>query len=82
MSMVYPHPVNSNARIQLCLPKAEHIRLTVLDIQGRQVEVLVNEKRDAGIHQVEWNPQLPGGIYFYQIEAGEFKETKKMILLR
>jgi hypothetical protein len=42
----------------------------------------VDENKEAGSYEVEWNPQLPGGIYFYQIQAGGFKDTKKILLLR
>lgn len=82
LSLAYPNPVNSTTRIQYSLPRAANVRLTVLDIRGKQVAILVDEHKEAGPYQVEWNPQLPDGVYFYQIQAGAFKETRKMLLVR
>jgi hypothetical protein len=82
LSMAYPNPFNSSTRIQYSLPKAANVRLTVYDIRGKQVAILVDEKKEAGSYQVEWNPELPSGVYFYRIQAGEFKDSKKMLLLR
>ena len=53
------------------------------DILGREVEVLVNEDQDAGYYKINFNAaQLASGIYFYKLQAGDFVETKKMILLK
>lgn len=82
LSSAYPNPINSTTRIHYSLPKAGNVRLTILDIQGREVEILVNDNKAAGSYEVQWNPQLPGGIYFYQIQVGEFKDKKKILILR
>lgn len=82
LSMAYPNPFNSTTRINYTIPGALKVRLTVFNIQGRQVEILVDEKKEPGSYEVQWNPHLPSGIYIYQIQAGTFRASKKMILLR
>jgi hypothetical protein len=82
LSVAYPNPFNSSTCIQYTIPKASTVRITVYDIRGKQVAILVDEKKEAGSYQVEWNPQLPSGVYSYRIQAGEFRDSKKMLLLR
>jgi len=53
------------------------------DIQGNEIETLVNEEKPAGTYELTWNAEnLSGGIYFYRIYAGKFMKTKKMLLLK
>jgi Zn-dependent metalloprotease len=79
----YPNPFNPITTIQFQLPVSCRVRLTVYDITGRMVTVVVNEKRPAGYHQVEFNAAgLSSGIYFYRIETEKYTQTKKMVLLR
>jgi len=55
----------------------------VFDILGREIITLVNEEKTAGAYSVEFNAtSLPSGVYFYQLSAGNFVETKKMVLLK
>ena len=82
LSMAYPNPFNPSTRIRYSLPKAAIVRLTVYDVLGRDVAILVDEMKEAGSYQVEWNPQLASGIYFYRIQVDGFVDTKKMIFLR
>jgi hypothetical protein len=57
--------------------------LSANDILGRQVSVLVNERREAGVHEVKFDGSgLLSGVYFYRIEAGSFVETRKLLLIR
>jgi hypothetical protein len=57
--------------------------LKVYDALGREVATLVNERKDAGMHQVEFRAtNLASGTYFYRLQAGQFVETKKMILIK
>jgi hypothetical protein len=57
--------------------------LKVYDILGREVATLVNEEKPAGEYEVEFKGNgLPSGIYFYQLKAGQYSETKKMVLLK
>ncbi|MCC7158244.1 MAG: zinc-dependent metalloprotease [Ignavibacteria bacterium] len=79
----YPNPFNPTTNIKFGLPKATFVKLTVFDILGREVSVLVNEKLDAGEFSAGWNAAaFPSGVYFYRIEAGEFVKTAKMILVK
>lgn len=79
----YPNPFNPSTNITYHLPDREFVRIKVFDITGREIENLVNEMKDAGIHSISWNASgLPSGVYFYRIETGNFVDKKKMILLK
>jgi len=59
------------------------VQLSVLDILGREVSVLVNERRNAGVHEVTFDATgLASGVYFYRLATGNFVDTKKFVLLR
>jgi hypothetical protein len=59
------------------------VKISVYDITGKEIEVLLNEKLQAGIYQTNWNASnFPSGVYFYRIQVGDFSETKKLILLK
>jgi hypothetical protein len=59
------------------------VTLKVYDILGKEVTVLVNKEQEAGEYEVEWNASnIPSGVYFYTLRAGEFTTTKKLVLLR
>jgi hypothetical protein len=63
--------------------KEGFVTLKVYDILGREIATLVNEEKPAGEYEVEFNAaNLPSGIYFYQLNAGSYSETKKMVLLK
>jgi photosystem II stability/assembly factor-like uncharacterized protein len=79
----YPNPFNPSTTIKFELPRVSHVSLTVYDILGRQVSVLVNERREAGVHEVKFDgSNLASGVYFYRLQAGTFVETKKLLLLQ
>ncbi len=79
----YPNPFNPSTIISFNLPESEHVVLTVHDILGKQVRTVLNESLHAGFHEVEFNAgQLPGGVYFYRLQAGEYMQTRKFILLK
>jgi len=79
----YPNPFNPLTHFQFGLPKAAVVRLVIYNITGEQVAVLIAEKKAAGIYSINFNAgSLASGIYFYCLQAGEFKSVKKMILLR
>ena len=83
LSQNYPNPFNPSTTIKYELPKSSHVSLTVFDILGREVSVLVNERRDAGVHEVRFEAAgLASGVYFYRLQAGPFVDTKKLLLVR
>lgn len=86
LSQNYPNPFNPVTKIQFALPQSEtqhSVSLRVYDIIGREVAVLVNESKEAGIYEVEFDAsKLSSGLYFYSLSAAGKTITKKMMLLR
>ena len=88
LSQNYPNPFNPSTKIEYQIPDQArndntHVQLKVYDILGREVTTLVNKQQRPGSYEVEWNAENnPSGVYFYKISAGNFMETKKMLLLR
>jgi hypothetical protein len=79
----YPNPFNPTTTIKYSLPQSDNVSLVVYDILGREVAVLLDDYKTAGTYSVEFNAsKYASGIYFYQLQAGNFVETKKMILLK
>jgi hypothetical protein len=79
----YPNPFNPSTTIKFELPKSSVVTLSVFDILGREVSVLVNDRRDAGVYEVKFDGvNLASGVYFYRLRAGSFVETRKLILIR
>lgn len=79
----YPNPFNPETRISYNLANADNVKLVILNVLGQQVSILVNEKQDAGAHQIIFNASgLASGIYYYKIESGSFSSVKKMIVLK
>ena len=79
----YPNPFNPSTTIKFGLPKSSHVSLAVYDLLGRQVSVLVNEMRDAGVHEVTLDgANLASGVYFYRIQAGDFVQSKRLIVVK
>jgi hypothetical protein len=78
----YPNPFNPSTTIKFELPRASHVNLTVYDVLGRELSRLVNERMDAGYHDVKFDGSaLASGMYFYRIQAGSYVNTKKLLLL-
>jgi len=79
----YPNPFNPTTTINFSTPSNGFVKLSVLNTLGEEVSTLVNEFISAGSHEVTFNAEnLASGIYFYRLKAGDFVETKKMVLLR
>jgi hypothetical protein len=78
----YPNPFNPVTIIRYQLPVSGHVTLTVYDALGRRITVLVNKNQSAGYYSYEWKQAVGSGIYFYHLQAGDFSESKKMILIR
>jgi len=81
----YPNPFNPSTTIGFGVsgPGSSPVRLIVFDLLGREVAVLVNEKKEPGSYTVTWNARgMASGVYFYRLQAGEFVQTYKLVLLR
>ena len=79
----FPNPFNPSTTIRFELPHSSQAILTVYDVLGREVTVLVNERKDAGVHEVKFDgSKLASGVYFYRLQAGDFLSTKKMLVLK
>jgi hypothetical protein len=79
----YPNPFNPTTNIQFSLPQSSFVKLEVFNTIGERVNVLVFEELNVGSYNYDWNASnLTSGVYFYQLKAGDFVETKKMILLK
>jgi hypothetical protein len=84
----HPNPFNPITNLRYDLPEQAQVTLTVYDLLGRKVTQLVNTTQDAGYRSVQWNATdmhgkpVSAGVYLYQIQAGGFMETKKMVLLK
>jgi len=79
----YPNQFNPITTIHYDLPKSVHVRLTISDVLGREVATLVNELQPSGSKSKQFNSTaLPSGVYFYRIVAGDFVQTKKMVLMK
>ncbi|MCC6865774.1 MAG: T9SS type A sorting domain-containing protein [Ignavibacteria bacterium] len=79
----YPNPFNPSTIIRFEIPQNSYVKLTVYNSLGEQISDLVNQRLNAGIYEVEFNAaNLSSGIYFYTFFTEEYKETKKMILIK
>jgi hypothetical protein len=79
----YPNPFNPTTILQYEIPKSSNVKLIIYNTLGQSVKTLVNEEKNPGKYTVSFNAgALSGGIYFYTIKAGDFVETKKMVLLK
>jgi hypothetical protein len=83
LSQNYPNPFNPTTSIEYRVGSREYVTLKVYDILGREVATLVNEEKQPGVYEVEFDAaELASGIYYYQLKAGSFIETNKMIYLK
>jgi parallel beta-helix repeat protein len=84
----YPNPFNPTTKIRYTIPrdekrKMQNVSLKVYDVLGNEVTTLVNEQRESGFYEVDFNSSsFTSGVYFYQLKAGPFLESKKMLLLK
>ena len=83
LSQNYPNPFNPSTSIKFTMPKGDNVKLVVFDILGREVKTLVNEFKSSGSYEVNFDAStLSSGVYFYRLEAGEFTDTKRMLLVK
>lgn len=79
----FPNPFNPVTKIEFSIPADNNVQISVYDVLGREVAILLNEFKRAGIHRIEFDAEnLTSGIYFYRIVSGSFTGLKKMVLLR
>jgi hypothetical protein len=79
----YPNPFNPSTTIRFAVPEISNVKIEVYNLIGERITTLINEIKTAGYYEVQFNASnLASGIYFYRIQAGNFVESKKMILLK
>jgi flagellar hook assembly protein FlgD len=84
----HPNPFNPETEIGFQLPEANHVVLRVYDILGQEIRTLADKTYEAGYYSITWNAKdnagspVSSGIYLYQIQAGSFRQVKKMSLMR
>jgi len=83
LSQNYPNPFNPSTTISFEIPKKDFVKISVYDINGKIAETLMNKEMLPGKHNISWSPKsFSSGIYIYKLEAGEYAETKTMILIK
>lgn len=83
LSQNFPNPFNPNTTIKYALPKDGFVSIKIYDIAGREIYKLVSENKKAGYYSTQFNGStLASGVYFYRIQAGNFIQTKKMVLIK
>jgi len=83
LSQNYPNPFNPSTKIKYDIPKTSQVTIKVFDLIGREVTTLVNEIKQPGSYEAEFNASnFASGVYFYRIEAGNYVNVKKMVLVK
>ena len=79
----YPNPFNPSTTIEFDLVNSGHVQLSVYNVLGRRVATLIDERLTAGAYKTSFDASaFPNGVYYYTLDTGSFKATKKMILLK
>ena len=79
----YPNPFNPSTSIKFDISKKQMVKVSIFDITGREVALLVNQEMEPGRYSFDWNAtNFASGMYFYKIESGDFKSVKRMMLLK
>ncbi len=86
----YPNPFNPTTKIKYSIPKSDVVQIKIFDLLGAEIKTLLNEFKQAGHHEIEFDTrlsnnhtgELPSGVYFYRIVSGSYSETKKMLFLK
>jgi hypothetical protein len=79
----YPNPFNPSTTIKYQIPELGFVTLKIFDVLGKEIETLVNEEKQTGTYEITWNAEsLPTGVYFYRLQAEDFVETNKMVLMK
>ena len=79
----YPNPFNPTTSIQFAIPKESHVKLSVFNILGQEIQVLVNKNMNAGNYKINFNAsKLNSGLYLYRIETADYTSVRKMLLVK
>jgi len=84
----YPNPFNNSTCIELGLPEASHVRLTIYDLAGRKIKMLLDESKSPGIYHLNWDGtdyagnRVASSLYLYKVETGNFKDIKKLMVIK
>ena len=79
----YPNPFNPSTTIKFNIPEQRTVKIDIFDITGRVIETIVNRELEAGYYEINWDAsKFSSGVYFYTIHAGDFLQTKKMVLVK
>ena len=84
----YPNPFNPTTQIKYDLPEDAMVNITIYDLMGRSIKSLVNSNQSAGYRSIQWNATnnlgepVSAGMYIYMIQAGQFRQVRKMVLLK
>lgn len=79
----YPNPFNNGTNISFYIPNGIHISIKLYNLLGQEMEIILNEFMNSGIHSVNWvSKNIPSGLYIYTLRAGDFVESKKIMLLK
>ncbi|MBD3234501.1 MAG: T9SS type A sorting domain-containing protein, partial [candidate division Zixibacteria bacterium] len=83
LSDAYPNPFNASVRLDLALPESGNVSLTVYNLLGQEIAILIDGNMEAGYHSIKWDAsEYSSGIYYYQLTTGNFVQTKRMTLLK
>ncbi len=88
LSQNYPNPFNPSTSFRFSLAKSAYVKIEIFNIAGQKVKTLIDEEMNPGVYMVDWDGKdekgrlVSSGIYFYRMRAGDFSETKKMVLLK
>ncbi|MBI5020825.1 MAG: T9SS type A sorting domain-containing protein [Ignavibacteriales bacterium] len=79
----YPNPFNPSTNIEYQISKIGFVSLKIYDILGQEIETLVNEEKQPGIYNIDWDANgYPNGVYLYRLQSGTFTDTKKLLLMK
>ncbi|MEO8514660.1 MAG: T9SS type A sorting domain-containing protein, partial [Ignavibacteria bacterium] len=79
----YPNPFNPVTNIKFDIPKRSNVKISIYDILGKEISVLVNEEMNPGTFEVNWDASnFPSGVYFYKIVTDNYSESRKMVLIK
>ena len=83
LSQNYPNPFNPTTNIEFRIANFGFVSLKIFDVLGREISTLVSEMRAPGAYTVRWDASsVSSGVYFYKLEAGDFTQTRKLVLLK